>query len=139
MPRSEKEVLADNVREWVEKAEEDFQAAQQLIKSGSLWNVIGFHCQQAAEKYLKSLLTAGKIEFSKTHNLIELVGLLAKMKPGLSRKFKEVHSLTPYAIFTRYPGDAHPLKLEEAKEALRLASKTRRITTQFVKKFNDSK
>jgi len=139
MPRSEKDVYANNIREWMEKAGEDLGASQQLIKSGKLWNVIGFHCQQAVEKYLKALLTAGKIEFSKTHNLKELLDLLAKMNPSLSRELKEVHSLTPYAIFTRYPGDAHPLTAEEATEALRLASITRRKSIAFVAKNIDLK
>jgi HEPN domain-containing protein len=135
MPRPRKEILEENVREWLRKAEEDYEAARQLSKAGTLWNVIGFHCQQAVEKYLKAVLTSGEIEFGKTHNLKEMLEQLLKIKPALSRELKEVHALTPYAISTRYPGDAYSLKLEEVKEALRLASKTRNKSLNFLKTF----
>jgi HEPN domain-containing protein len=134
MPRSEKQVLEDNIKDWLNKAEEDYEAAKQLSENGSLWNVIGFHCQQAVEKYLKAVLTSGKIEFSKTHNLKESLDLLLKMKPALARELKDVHSLTPYAISTRYPGDSYSLSPEEAKEALLLVSKTRKMVSALLKK-----
>ena len=42
---------------WVGKAEDDYRAAQLLaLSSKPLHDQICFHCQQAAEKYLKALL-----------------------------------------------------------------------------------
>ncbi len=48
--------------DWVRKAEKDLAAAYQLAEGEqSFPDQIGFFCQQAAEKYLKSfLLTAGQ-------------------------------------------------------------------------------
>ena len=44
-------------REWVRKAEDDVQVARIAADKGRrLYDGIGFHCQQAAEKYLKALL-----------------------------------------------------------------------------------
>ena len=44
--------------EWIQKAEEDFEAAQRLSRSRTipLWNAVCFHAQQCAEKYLKACL-----------------------------------------------------------------------------------
>jgi HEPN domain-containing protein len=43
--------------EWVEKAETDFLAAKALAREVlPLHEPVCFHCQQAAEKYLKALL-----------------------------------------------------------------------------------
>jgi len=59
--------------EWIEKAEADLEAAEQLApkvaQSARLREVVGFHCRQTVEKYLKVLLTFYQIEFPKTHEL----------------------------------------------------------------------
>jgi HEPN domain-containing protein len=43
---------------WLQKAYQDLQSAKWLLSSpDSLFNAVGFHCQQAAEKSLKGFLT----------------------------------------------------------------------------------
>jgi hypothetical protein len=46
------------VRQWVEKAEADLEAAEQLapnvVSSTRLRGIVGFHCQQTVEKFLKA-------------------------------------------------------------------------------------
>jgi len=43
---------------WLEKAKQDLQSAKWLLSSPDpLYNAVGFHCQQAAEKMLKAFLT----------------------------------------------------------------------------------
>ena len=42
-----------------------------------LREALAFHCQQAAERYLKALLVRHGIEFRKTHNIGELLDFLA--------------------------------------------------------------
>ena len=57
-------------KEWVEKAEEDFDVADTLLygRDVPLAAAICFHCQQCAEKYLKAYLQEHLIEFEKTTN-----------------------------------------------------------------------
>ena len=44
-------------KEWVRKAENDYRTAELLaLSSEPLHDQLCFHCQQAAEKYLKALL-----------------------------------------------------------------------------------
>lgn len=46
------------VKEWIEKAEEDFGFASTSIEHTDYFAQICFHFQQAAEKYLKAFVTA---------------------------------------------------------------------------------
>ncbi len=65
-------------REWVAKAEEDFLAAVDLARRGKrpLWNVVCFHTQQCAEKYLKARLEEGGLSVPKSHDLDDLLNRL---------------------------------------------------------------
>jgi HEPN domain-containing protein len=75
-------VLRDLVRQWFAKAELDYRAAERLVRDPEpLREIIAFHCQQAAEKYLKAVLVSLQIEFPKTHDLEELLELLAPVRP----------------------------------------------------------
>jgi len=57
--------------EWIKIAEEDFQAAEHLFER-SLFRMVCYHAQQAVEKILKAVLTENEIEFSRTHNILDL-------------------------------------------------------------------
>src|ERR1039458_10896966 len=67
------------LREWIERADADLHVAEQLAAEAArdlrVREIVGFHCQQAAEKYLKALLTRYQIEFPKTHDLRVLLDL----------------------------------------------------------------
>ena len=71
-------------QEWVDKAEEDWNAAQTLSRARNHpgYSAACFHTQQCAEKYLKARLQEANIVFSKTHNLIFLHNLVSSVEPG---------------------------------------------------------
>ncbi len=55
---------------WVRKAEQDWEAARKLAaETPPPRDVVCFHCQQAAEKYLKALLQENGLVVPKTHQL----------------------------------------------------------------------
>ena len=63
--------------QWVRKAEEDWEGARDLAgRRPPLRDLTCFHCQQAAEKYLKALLQNVGAVVPKTHNLRDLLLLL---------------------------------------------------------------
>src|SRR5260370_40929482 len=63
--------------EWVQKAEDDWFAANQLSQgSRPLHDHVSFHCQQCAEKYLKALLQEVALAIPRTHGLVEVLDLL---------------------------------------------------------------
>ncbi len=109
----------DEIRSWIVKAEQDLEAASWLLESPQpLFNAVGFHCQQAAEKLLKAYLTWVDEPFQKTHSLVALVGLCLKSSPDFEGLRPAATMLTPYAISTRYPGDLPGISQQEAKNAL---------------------
>ncbi len=61
------------VKEWMEKAEEDFGFASSSLELENYFAQICFHFQQAAEKYLETFIIANELEFRPVHNLLELL------------------------------------------------------------------
>ena len=78
-------MVEEPFKEWLVKADEDFDAAADINRRRKkpLTDVICFHSQQSTEKYLKAYLTKKGIRFSKTHDLLVLKNLCLKlvMKP----------------------------------------------------------
>jgi HEPN domain-containing protein len=124
--RPPEEVKRDLVRRWLAKADEDLNAAKALLSLGtSFFSTIGFHCQQAAEKYFKAFLTWQQIEFPKTHDLSLLLSLISTAAPSLAESLEEVAELTSYGVEIRYPGDIPEITSEDAVEAVQLAERVR--------------
>ena len=67
------------VSEWVRKAEEDWTALARLQSGGlaEVADVVTFHCQQCAEKYLKALIQRLGREPPWTHQLGVLLDIVA--------------------------------------------------------------
>lgn len=91
------------VREWIEKADEDFGFASTGIEYTDYFSQICFHFQQAAEKYLKAFIIAKKLEFRPVHNLVELLETCKQKYPKIDIIEEDCHYLNPFYIDTRYP------------------------------------
>jgi HEPN domain-containing protein len=90
--------------EWVEKAEEDWRSASVLaVLKPPPRDVVCFHCQQTAEKYLKALLQDLGVAVPRTHDLADLVDLLLPHDATLLSIRRSAASLTKYAVEHRYP------------------------------------
>ena len=114
------------VRQWLEKATEDFDVAEFLDSHDAPYpHVIAFHAQQAAEKYLKALLSWRQVEFPKTHDLAKLLDLLADSDPALADTLREAEELTPFGVDVRYPSALSKVPPAAARGALRLAAQVR--------------
>ena len=120
------QVLRDLVEQWIAKADADYRAAERLAAdSEPIREVIAFHCQQAAEKYVKAFLVRHQVEFPKTHSLERLLDLVAPISPKLAGLLEETEALTPYGVEIRYPGDFPELLPGQEKTVLELASRAR--------------
>jgi len=110
------------VSSWLGKAQEDLHSAEWLLESPhELYNAVGFHCQQAAEKALKAHLSWVEQPFEKTHSLIALVGMCLPHEAAFEGLREAATNLTPYAVTTHYPGELPELSRSEVFEAIELA------------------
>jgi len=128
------EVKRELVVRWLDKAEEDFRVAGYLSSGETVFlSAIGFHAQQAVEKYLKALLVHHQVEFPKTHDIQELLNLLAPVAPSLAGSLRDAAELTPYGVEVRYPDDFPDMTQDEAVAAVDTAAKVREAVLAALK------
>ena len=122
------------IHEWRRKADDDLAVAERLLADdeSSFFNAITFHCQQAAEKYLKALLTCWDIEFPKTHMLARLIALVEQRDAALASSLMDAVGLTPYGVELRYPGDRPDTSPDEAREAVKLVRLVRDVVLPLI-------
>jgi HEPN domain-containing protein len=124
--RPPEEIKKEIVRQWLSKAEQDLSASKALLVANPPFLYPScFHAQQAAEKYLKALLTWYQIEFPKTHIIEELLDLVEQADSSMSSNLQDAVLLTPYGVDIRYPGETPEPGLKETQEAVALAQKVR--------------
>ena len=114
------------LREWIEKADADLEVARRIAAEAAgnfrIREIVGFHCQQAAEKYLKALLTRRQIEFPKTHDIKTLLHLAgAPVADSLSG----AKWLTPFGVEIRYPGDTAEMLPGDEVRAIEIANQVK--------------
>lgn len=123
--RPPEEIKKELLNQWLSKADEDFWAAEQLMEECRFPGVVGFHAQQAAEKYLKAFLTWHQVEFPKTHDIGKLLDLVSTVNDILASSLQDANILSVYGVDIRYPGDIPELTIQEAEKTVTLAEKVR--------------
>jgi HEPN domain-containing protein len=124
MKRPEEEIRG-LASEWLRKADLDLLTVDRLCLEDPFRDVVAFHAQQAAEKYLKALLTRHQIEFPKTHELRRLLELLAGAEPQLAAGLTDIKWLEPFGVDVRYPGDRPDTLPGDEQRARELAQMVR--------------
>lgn len=116
--------MDQETRQWMKLAEMDYGVAQHLYETyyPKPYEIICYHCQQAAEKAIKAIIMAGGAQggLPKLHDLSFLLNQIRNTVKIEERYYDYADALTPYGVSIRYPNE---LFLEErhAKEALRMA------------------
>jgi HEPN domain-containing protein len=97
--------MNNGTREWIEYAERDYEASTVLADSNNPpFEIIAYHCQQAAEKYLKAVLIEYDQPIPFIHDLGKLNSECRKILHSLSDIQNICERLTPFGTVTRYPG-----------------------------------
>lgn len=108
-------------KEWSDKAEEDFLFAKTTFDEGiDFYSPICFHLHQAVEKYLKAYIVANNLDFSKIHDLSQLLQICSNHDSSFSQLTGQVNELNPYYIETRYPGIAVSFGRVQTEQALKI-------------------
>lgn len=86
-----------------DKGRQDEALVDEVLASEQVSDeIIGFHCQQAAEKYLKSVLSETGTPFHRTHNLRQLMDLLYDAGHAVPDDLDQLDVLTPFGTTFRY-------------------------------------
>ena len=118
------------VREWLDKAHLDLRAARiDLDANPPLVEDVLFHCQQVAEKVLKSFLVWNDAPIRRTHSIEEIGRACCAIDPGLVPIVDEAVPLTEYAWAFRYPGALPKPDLQETRHAMDVAERLIRAIT----------
>ena len=87
------------------------------IKGGRLKGVVFedfcFNAQQAAEKALKAICLARRLDFPRTHSLVLLMDVIEADGLTIPENVREADILTQYAVQTRYPGIIEEITRDE--------------------------
>jgi HEPN domain-containing protein len=95
-PRAEAEVL-------IRKADDDANAMRLLALNAEISDeIVGFHAQQAVEKWLKAILGSRGIEFEYTHDLRRLIAEVTAAVGVFPFDNAQVVALTEHAVPLRY-------------------------------------
>jgi HEPN domain-containing protein len=109
-------------RQWVAKAANDLLSADNNLKAEEVpFDVVCFHCQQAAEKLLKAYLVAGGHPAPRTHDLLLLLEEVLAFDSTADALRDQLVLLMPYAVEIRYPDEWFEPSAEDAREARQAA------------------
>ena len=124
------------ILQWLIKAHRDLEAAKKLAedRENILTDIVCYHCQQAAEKFLKAFLIEKGIDFYRTHDLDYLLELCVKEDP-IFENLRDITDLTEYAVEVRYGERFIIPQLDETIESMR---KTERLKDFVLKALNIS-
>ena len=118
--------------EWIEKAEGDFNAAEQLhYGTNPVYHVICFLTQQCVEKYLKAWLQENNIPIQRTHNLNDLLDLILPTIPAWRVWQNDLSTLTKHAVDSRYPEAA--TTASDVENAMRICGEVRKAVRSELK------
>ena len=111
-------------RRWFQKAENDLLSVQNNLKAEQYASdTVCFHCQQAAEKYLKGFLAWHQMPFAKTHDLLDLLRRLMQVSNMDAQMLSDnLLLLDRYSVSIRYPQEyEEEPNEEEVREAVEAA------------------
>lgn len=109
----------DIIKQWIEKGDHDLGTAQvTFLYLPQYRDTISFHCQQAAEKYLKGYLLFLEIPFQKKHSLNYLLSMISGEIEVSNEIFENASILEDFAVEIRYPDTSIDLSDEDIKQAI---------------------
>jgi HEPN domain-containing protein len=117
----------DVAKNWFKKGNSDLVAAEYLLTMKTPpTDVICFHSQLAAEKYIKAFLALQGKEIPRIHDLEELVSICNEINHGFSELYDISSELSGYAVEVRYPlENDYEITLEDAKLAIKNATEVK--------------
>jgi HEPN domain-containing protein len=116
----------EELKQWFSVADDDLKSAEYLATMSypRPEAVICFHCQQAAEKYLKGFLFQNNATIPKIHDLIKLLELCEDIDVRFLTILPKCNALNRYSVIPRYP-DELEIVPEDTTSAIQYAKEIR--------------
>lgn len=127
----QKHDVEQNYEAWLKIAQEDLKAAKGLLKL-ELFSTVTFHCQQTAEKLLKTFLIFNRQAALKTHDLLLLLELCMRIDRNFEKIFDAASYLNPFSTKFRYPTEYDIPDLADAELAIKQAQKIMIFVTKKI-------
>jgi HEPN domain-containing protein len=125
--------VSKTVKEWIEKADHDLGSAKLIyLHIPDYFDTIAFHCQQATEKYIKSMLEHFGIEFQRSHNLVYLLDLLTQRIDIAEDIYDKAILLNGFSVQLRYPDNTVYLTKEELETSINISQDFRALTLKTI-------
>lgn len=116
--------MNQEIRKWIDMAEMDYGVAMHLYETyyPKPYEIICYHCQQAAEKVIKGIIMASgtKGGMPKSHDLSFLLNQIKNQISVEDKFYDYADELTPYGVAVRYPNELY-LEEHHVKDALKMA------------------
>lgn len=97
--------VSEDARQWIASAERDRDTVQILLAAPRQpYEIVAYHCQQCAEKYLKAMFVQHDRKPPFIHDLLQLNREINRHCPEIARVASDCERLTPFGTVTRYPG-----------------------------------
>ncbi len=120
---------------WFHKAEQDLLAIRNNITASEVpWDVVAFHAQQAAEKYLKGFLVARGAVVPKIHDLVALLRECRHHDSSLVALGEDAERLTRLGWASRYPDTPGDPDESESRQAIEIAERIKNAVRERVPK-----
>lgn len=119
-------MLPDQITEWIESAERDRDTVAILSAAARVpYEIVAYHCQQCAEKYLKTLFVRNRHRTPFIHDLLKLNRQVQSVCTVLEQCEVECERLTPFGTATRYPGGLMQVRPEHIPQVTEWMEKIR--------------
>ena len=125
---------------WFKKAKDDLIVARHSFEDlfPKQIEIACYHAQQAVEKALKGFLLYNNIEPPKTHDLVVLCKMCAKIASKFKEKIDDCAILTLYSSITRYPNEIE-MDESEAATAIQKAQAIYDFNLEMISELNSQK
>lgn len=122
------------VDEWFRFANMDLDLAKHTLKTmyPPPLEIICYHCQQAAEKFIKGVIISFDIEVEKTHDLSKLLNTLMPLTDIPESFMESAERLTMFGVRIRYPNEL-PVDEAQTKLAIVQAEKIKNWAESLIK------
>ncbi|MDP3735126.1 MAG: HEPN domain-containing protein [bacterium] len=119
--------------EWFERGDDDLQVMEVLLRNESIPNVVCFHAEQAAEKYLKGFLAHRERHARRVHDLSSLLRVCCEVDASFKALQHDVEFLGDLYFSSRYPDNYTVYQKKDAEEAQAAAMRVRAFVLGRVK------